>query len=59
MQQRKLKKFNRRKVLVFKIANRNGYAAIANKNLTEGRSIPQAMARMAKALKRQGYDLAM
>jgi hypothetical protein len=40
------------KITVFKIKNRSGYAAISNGHLTEGRSKEQALARMAKALKR-------
>lgn len=41
-----------KKVTIFKIKNRSGYAAICKQHLTEGRSKQQAMARMAKALKR-------
>ncbi|MBN1794516.1 MAG: hypothetical protein JW844_06075 [Candidatus Omnitrophica bacterium] len=39
-------------VTVFKMKNRQGYAAICTSHLTEGRSKPQALARMEKALKR-------
>ncbi len=46
-----------RDVTIFKIANRRGYAAIAKNNLTEGRSIPQAYSRLAKALRRIGCAL--
>ena len=41
-----------KKITVFKIKNRNGYAAICQEHLTEGRSKEQALARMEKALKR-------
>jgi len=44
-------------VTVFKIANRRGYAAVARNNLTEGRSIPAAYARLVKACRRKGYEL--
>jgi len=40
------------KVTVFKIKNRSGFAAICNGHLTEGKSKPEALARMLKALKR-------
>ncbi|MBA4388724.1 MAG: hypothetical protein C0404_12135 [Verrucomicrobia bacterium] len=52
-----LKKMSVREVWVFKIANRRGYAAIARKNLTEGRSVAQAYSRLAKAIRRTGYEL--
>ena len=52
-----LKKLGLGKVTVFKIANRKGYAAIAKNNMTEGRSIPQAYARLVKACRRLGYEL--
>ena len=54
---RVLKKLGLRDVTVFRIANRRGYAAIARNNLTEGRSIPQAYARLVKACRRRGYEL--
>ena len=57
MKPKKLKTLKKREVLVFKIANRRGYAVVARNNLTEGRSIPQTLARMAKALKRRGLAL--
>ena len=41
-----------KKITVFKIKNRSGYAAICKEHLTEGRSKDQALARMNKALKR-------
>lgn len=52
-----LKKMSLGSVVVFKIANRKGYAMIAKNNLTEGRSIPQAYGRMIKACRRMGYEL--
>ena len=52
-----LKKLSLGSVVVFKIANRKGYAMIAKNNLTEGRSIPQAYGRMIKACRRKGYEL--
>jgi len=57
MKKKVLKPIRRSKVSVFKIKNRRGFAAICMNNLTEGRSIPQAIERMAKALKRSGYKL--
>lgn len=57
MAKKVLKKLCTSKVKTFKIRNRRGYAAIFEGNLTEGRTIPQAMARMAKAVKRMGYLL--
>jgi hypothetical protein len=41
-----------KKITIFKIKNRSGYAALCKEHLTEGRSKEQAMARMLKALKR-------
>lgn len=45
-------KIGKQAVKVFKMKNRRGYAAIANDCLTEGSTQAQAVARMAKALKR-------
>ena len=42
----------KKKITVFKIKNRSGYAAISSEHLTEGRNKEQAIARMLKALKR-------
>lgn len=53
----KLKKLSRSKVTVFKIKNRRGFAAICMNNLTEGPSSNEALRRMAKALRREGYSL--
>ena len=57
MAKKVLRKLSCRKIKTFKIRNRRGYAAIFATNLTEGRTVPQAMARMAKAVKRMGYLL--
>lgn len=54
---RNLKKLGLRDVVIFKIANRRGFAAIAKKNLTEGRTVAQAYSRLVKACKRSGYAL--
>ncbi|MCX5697429.1 MAG: hypothetical protein NTU54_05635 [Candidatus Omnitrophica bacterium] len=40
------------KVQAFKIKNRQGYAAVCNEHLTEGRTIQQAYNRMLKAVRR-------
>ena len=57
MAKKTLKALSVKKVVTFKIRNRRGYAAIYDNSLTEGRTIAQAMARMAKAVKRMGYLL--
>jgi hypothetical protein len=57
MAKKNLKALSVKKVITFKIRNRKGYAAIYDRNLTEGRTIAQALARMAKAVKRMGYLL--
>lgn len=54
---RSLAKLGLADIKVFKIANRRGYAAVARNNLTEGRSIPMAYARLVKACRRRGYEL--
>ena len=54
---KKLKKMPKGMIETFKIKNRKGYAAICKNNLTEGRTVNQALARMDKALKRMGYTL--
>lgn len=53
-----LKKISVKKVKIFKIKNRKGYAAVCLNNLTEGRTTYQAYDRMLKALKRKGMGLA-
>jgi hypothetical protein len=40
------------KIIVFKIKNRSGYAAVCKEHLTEGKSKQEAIDRMTKALKR-------
>ncbi len=57
MAAKKLKSLSRSRVTTFKIRNRRGIAAICMNNLTEGRTFVQALARMAKAVKRLGYEL--
>lgn len=42
----------KKKVTVFKVKNRAGYAAICDDHLTEGDTKNQALERMEKALKR-------
>ena len=42
----------KKKVVVFKIKNRSGYAAVCDQHLTEGKSEQEAVDRMAKALNR-------
>lgn len=56
MAKKNLKKLSTSKISIFKIKNRRGYAAIALGNLTEGRSPVEAFNRMAKAVKRAGYE---
>ena len=45
-------KIGKLKVSVFKIRNRKGYAAVCAAHLTEGRSRPEALSRMVKAVNR-------
>lgn len=52
-----MKKLPYRKVRIFKIQNRKGYASICCNHLTEGRTPDQAYARMIKALRRKGFAL--
>ena len=40
------------KVSIFKIKNRNGYAAVCCEHLTEGKTPQEANERMVKALRR-------
>ena len=42
----------KKKVVVFKIKNRSGYAAVCDEHLTEGKSEQEALDRMSKALNR-------
>ncbi|MDP3919820.1 MAG: hypothetical protein Q8R76_03325 [Candidatus Omnitrophota bacterium] len=57
MPKKTLKQLAAGKVSIFKIKNRKGYAAVCDKNLTEGRTPVQAFFRMIKAVKRQGFAL--
>jgi len=57
MAKKPFKKLSANTVDIFKIRNRQGYAAICMKNLTEGRTPVQAFYRMTKAVKRAGYLL--
>ena len=41
-----------KKITVFKIKNRSGYAAVCSEHLTEGKNKEEVLARMLKALKR-------
>lgn len=45
-------KAGRHSVKIFKIKNRNGYAAVCSDHLTEGSTRQQALDRMVKALNR-------
>lgn len=51
------KKLSSSKVKIFKIKNRRGFAAVSLNNLTEGSTPVQAFNRMAKAVKRLGFEL--
>jgi len=55
--EKKLRKLPMSQVKTFKIKNRKGYAVICRDNLTEGRTVKQALDRMNKALKRMGLTL--
>ncbi|MBU9889433.1 MAG: hypothetical protein KTQ49_06165 [Candidatus Omnitrophica bacterium] len=57
MSKKTLKKLSSGKVQIFKIKNRRGYAAICMGNLTEGNTHSIAISRMAKAVKRMGFQL--
>ena len=52
-----MKEVTYRKVKIFKMKNRRGYAAACLNHLTEGRTPYQAYDRMRKALKRSGMAL--
>ncbi len=45
-------KIGRKEVSIFKIKNREGYAAVCGGHLTEGKNSAQAYERMVKALGR-------
>ena len=57
MAKKALRKLSKKKVSVFKIKNRRGFAAICLSNLTEGRSAAEAVARLTHPLRRMGYQL--
>ena len=48
---------NARKIKIFKLKNRKGYAALCRDHLTEGRTIHQVYDRMLKALKRNKIEV--
>jgi hypothetical protein len=50
-------KINARKIKIFKIRNRRGYAAVCCDRLTEGRTLSQTYDRMLKALRRGGLEV--
>ena len=45
-------KIGKHSVKIFKIKNRQGFAAVCKDHLTEGKTINQACTRMTKALRR-------
>ncbi len=45
-------KIGKNSIKIFKIKNRRGFAAVCSNCLTEGNSSKEALARMAKALRR-------
>ena len=53
MAKKKEVKLSRKKVRIFKMRNRKGYAALYKNNITEGRTAGQAFDRMLKAAKRK------
>lgn len=55
--EKKLQKLPMSQVKTFKIKNRKGYAAICRDNLTEGRTVKQAIDRLNRPLKRMGLTL--
>lgn len=50
-------KIDTRRIKIFKIKNRRGYAAICANHLTEGKSIAETYDRMLKALRRNGIQV--
>lgn len=54
---KKIKAVSASCLTIFKIRNRQGYAALCKDNLTEGNTPFQAYQRMQKALKRNGFFL--
>ena len=57
LSKKSLKKVASKKVKIFKIKNRKGYAAIYLSNLTEGKSPSEAYGRLSNPLKRMGLEL--
>ena len=57
MARKPVKKINASKVTLFKIKNRNGYAAICLSNLTEGKTPQEAFRRLIHPLRRMGFEL--
>lgn len=57
MAKKPLKRISPSNIIIFKIKNRSGFAAICMKNLTEGRTPAQAVNRLANPLKRMGLEL--
>jgi len=54
---KKLKVIKALKITIFKLKNRNGFAALCLNNLTEGRTAKQAFHRLNHPLRRLGYTL--
>ncbi|MFA5196539.1 MAG: hypothetical protein WC330_01510 [Candidatus Omnitrophota bacterium] len=46
-----------RRIKIFRIKNRRGYACIFSNHLTEGKSVVEAYDRMIKALRRSGIKV--
>lgn len=57
MKNRTLRKLSSKKIAVFKIKNRKGYAAVCLNNLTEGKTPAEAVKRLEHPLKRMGFTL--
>lgn len=56
MAKKSLKNLSASKTSIFKIRNRRGYAAVCLNNLTEGKTAVEAFNRMAKAVRRMGFQ---
>ena len=54
---RKLKLLQAHQVRIFRIKNRQGYAAVCLGNLTEGKSPAEAFRRLLHPLRRMGFAL--
>ena len=57
MAEKALQQISSSQVVVFKIHNRRGYAAICMNNLTEGKTPEEAFDRLKNPLKRMGYEI--